>query len=192
MILYEHGSQRRLQMPKILENVKENLIKEARNMLLEKSYAELNIREIAKNCGIGIGTFYNYFSNKELLIAEIFRSDWKVITAVVDSATTQDIPFKEKCRAVYKALDQFIQLYNSVFYELSMTAGMSQRGCQETNKYDLLYTQMEGMIATGQKDGSIQSSLSPEQLSRLLISSFIFASRHEYISFDDLFDSFKV
>jgi AcrR family transcriptional regulator len=178
-------------MPKIIENVKELLLIEARRTLLEQSYSELNIRDISKRCGIGIGTFYNYFSNKELLVSEIFRADWKLVSNIIMSAETETIEFKEKCRKIYNALDIFIQQYSDIFFEMSMS-GSQKRPCQEINKYDLIYSQMRHLIVREIESNRIQTELTPDQLSRLLVSSFTFASKHQYIDFDTLYSSFNL
>ena len=178
-------------MPKILENVRECLLSEARTLLLEKNYSEINVRDIAKRCGIGIGTFYNYFATKELLVSEIFRADWRLVSLAISEAEQNDEIFMEKCRKIYKALDLFIQNYSDVFFELSKSTG-HHRPCQEVNKYDIIYSQMMGLIAKEIEAGRIHTQLSPDQLSRLMISSFIFASKHQYIDFETLYNSFKL
>lgn len=178
-------------MPKILENVRECLLSEARTMLLEKNYTEINIRDISKRCGIGIGTFYNYFATKELLVSEIFRSDWRLVSHAIAEAESNNETFKEKCRTIYLALDQFIQNYSDVFFELSKSSG-HHRPCQEVNKYDIIYSQMTGLILKEIEAGHLHTQLTPDQLSRLLISSFIFASKHQYIDFDTLYSSFNL
>ncbi len=43
-------------------------------LLLEKGIKDLTITEIAKTAGIGKGTVYDYFSNKEEIVFEIIRN----------------------------------------------------------------------------------------------------------------------
>lgn len=178
-------------MPKIIENVRETILAEARVMLLEKNYAEMNIRDISKRCGIGIGTFYNYFSNKEQLVTEIFRMDWMLVSRVISEAEHSTISFKDKCHKVFDALDVFIQQYTDVFFELA-ASGNHPRSCQETNKFDRIYSQMTTLIANEQQAGRINSPMTPDQLSRFLISSFIFASKQRYIDFETLYSGFNL
>ena len=56
-------------MPKIVENVKERIILETRKQIKEVGYSKVTIRSIAKACGIGVGTIYNYFESKDVIIA---------------------------------------------------------------------------------------------------------------------------
>ena len=45
-------------MPKIIENVREQLIGEAKRQIAENGYAQTTIRSVAKACGLGVGTVY--------------------------------------------------------------------------------------------------------------------------------------
>ncbi len=67
-------------MPKIIENLKEQITKEAEKQLFENGYAKTTIRSVAKGCGIAVGTMYNYFDSKDLLISAIVLRDWRECT----------------------------------------------------------------------------------------------------------------
>ena len=51
-------------MPKIIENIREKLLEEARRQVMEEGYEAMTIRSVAGACGVGVGTVYNYFSSK--------------------------------------------------------------------------------------------------------------------------------
>ncbi|MBO5715372.1 MAG: TetR/AcrR family transcriptional regulator [Clostridia bacterium] len=63
-------------MPKIIENVRELIIEEARKQIEENGYDNVTIRSIARGCKLGLGTFYNYFKSKDVLIATYLLKDW--------------------------------------------------------------------------------------------------------------------
>ena len=65
-------------MPKIIENLKDRLIAEAEKQIEESGYGAVTIRSVAKACGVGVGTVYNYFPSKETLIATHLLVDWKM------------------------------------------------------------------------------------------------------------------
>ena len=56
-------------MPKIVENVRQRILLEAKKQLEETGYGNMTIRSIASGCGIGVGTIYNYFSSKDVIVA---------------------------------------------------------------------------------------------------------------------------
>jgi len=64
-------------VPKIIENVRGQLLAEAKKQVFEHGYADTTIRSIARACGLGVGTVYNYFSSKEMLVATFVYEDWK-------------------------------------------------------------------------------------------------------------------
>ena len=56
-------------MPKIIQNLENRLIAEAKLQVQTLGYGAVTIRSIAKSCGVGVGTVYNYFPSKEALVA---------------------------------------------------------------------------------------------------------------------------
>lgn len=63
-------------MPKIIENLRARLLTEAKKQVREKGYGALTMRSVAFACGVGVGTLYNYFPSKEMLIASFMLEDW--------------------------------------------------------------------------------------------------------------------
>lgn len=176
-------------MPKILENIKEKLIIEGRKILIEQNYKQLNIRDIAKNCGIGIGTFYNYFSNKEDFVSEIFRDDWKNTLCLADELMSSNEPFKEKVRKIYFSMQGFVDKYIAIFYEIAML-----KGYEHKTEYDIkdLYLKMEEIISVEKEKGNIRSNLSPEKLSHFIVSNLTYLSKNKYMSFDELYNQMNL
>ncbi|MCF0136396.1 MAG: TetR/AcrR family transcriptional regulator [Lachnospiraceae bacterium] len=64
-------------MPKIILNLREQIISTGRVILQEEGYKALNMRRIADECQIAVGTVYNYFSSKEILSASVMLTDWQ-------------------------------------------------------------------------------------------------------------------
>ena len=79
-------------MPKIIENLPARLIEEAGRQIQEVGYSALTIRSVAKACGVGVGTVYNYYASKDELVAAFMLEGWKdcleQILAVAETSET--------------------------------------------------------------------------------------------------------
>jgi len=64
-------------MPKLLpDNIKEEILATTRRMVIEHGYNKVSIRDIARECGIATGTFYNYFRSKQEILSALLAGDW--------------------------------------------------------------------------------------------------------------------
>jgi len=178
-------------MPKVIENLKETIILEAKNILLTQGFKDLSIREIAKICNIGTGTFYNYFSTKDNLVAEIFREDWRKVSILVDHLKLTDEPCKEKIRKINLSIGMFVNSYIPIFYEIAMINGNDHR-CREANRYDVLYTKVSELLDIEKTKGNVVSTLSSYKLAELIISNLMYINKNNFISFDELYDNLKI
>ena len=102
-------------MPKIIENLRAKIIQEAKDQIAINGYESVTIRNIAKGCGIGLGTFYNYFKSKDMLIASFLYEDWKERFAkLVEKHQNESDPMVV-VRALYEEMNDFIKSYSAIF-----------------------------------------------------------------------------
>jgi AcrR family transcriptional regulator len=106
-------------MPKIIENLQDKIIETTKKQLLEKGYKSTTIRSIANECGIGVGTLYNYFKSKNYIISSFMLKDWSLCKEQFKAA---EIELKEgkidkKCffRKNYSSLLEFNSKYAFLF-----------------------------------------------------------------------------
>lgn len=92
-------------MPKIIENLREQLLAEAKKQIVERGYAETTIRSVASECGVGVGTVYNYFRSKEMLIATFVYEDWKKYLSAMQDLPTDDP--RVLLEGIFDALESF-------------------------------------------------------------------------------------
>ena len=111
-------------MPKIIEGVRENILNTAKNMLFTEGYQSISIRSVAKSCGIATGTFYNYFENKEVLIASIMVQDWQLVLDKMQEAVEKSTSVWNGMDGIYHAIEEFVEIYESIWKQ-SGPAGAS-------------------------------------------------------------------
>ena len=58
---------------------REEIMRVSRKIVSEKGLPALNMRTLAKECGIALGTLYNYYSDKDELVVAAIESVWQDI-----------------------------------------------------------------------------------------------------------------
>ena len=100
-------------MPKIIEHVREQLLAEAKRQIEERGYANTTIRSVAGECGLAVGTVYNYFKSKDMLIASFVVEDWNECVANIKS-NAKAAP-RELLNAIHTSLVAFSEKHNALF-----------------------------------------------------------------------------
>ncbi len=111
-------------MPKIIEGAREKILITAKKRLFEKGYQHMSLREIAKESGIATGTIYNYFENKDYLIASIMLEDWMVSLEKMDAACDSE-SVKEGIHKICLALYDFGEIYRAIWNQPAVAATAS-------------------------------------------------------------------
>lgn len=100
-------------MPKIIEGIREQLLEEVRRELEEYGYAKTTVRSVASRCNLGVGTVYNYFPSKDMLVASVIAEDWA--RAKERFLASPHEGKRERVKDVYGMLSLFIKEHESIF-----------------------------------------------------------------------------
>ena len=112
-------------MPKIIENLESKLIEEAQKQLEQTGYSSMTIRSVAKACGVGIGTVYNYFPSKDDLLATYLLSEWKdCIAAISNASHCSDSP-APVVRCIFDQLLAFARRHQAIFRDEAAAANFA-------------------------------------------------------------------
>ena len=65
------------------------------------------IRSVAQECGIAVGTVYNYFPDKDALINAAMMGDWLLVLATIKLECSQSTSISEGIRKIQKNLQDF-------------------------------------------------------------------------------------
>lgn len=175
-------------MPKAIENIRESILENGKKMLLEGSYADFNIRSLAKKCNIGLGTLYNYYESKEALAHHIFKNDWEKTLQLAEDVRHMQIPLKEKLRQIYSSLENFISQYMSIFHEMAQGGQKSSHH----NYYLEIYHKVKELLDEEQKTVGIDSKVGTDKLAYFIMSNVFNAIRHKHITFDEMYECIRI
>lgn len=100
-------------MPKIIENVRNLLLDTAKKQIEERGYANTTIRSVAGECGLAVGTVYNYFKSKDMLIATFVVEDWNFYLSDIRGAQISDP--RKAIHKIYDTLINFSKKHRSLF-----------------------------------------------------------------------------
>lgn len=118
-------------MPKIIENIREKLLTEAKRQVTELGYSAMTIRSVATACGVGTGTVYNYFPSKDMLVASFMLEDWMLCMQAIEQGTAEAENTKAALYCMYQELLAYKEKHKNLFAddnaEASYVASSAQR-----------------------------------------------------------------
>lgn len=93
-------------MPKIIKDIDENIVTISTNLFGKYGYENVDMKLIAKELDIAVGTLYNYYPNKKELYIYVLEKSWKNTIDKLNNILTETA-FSEK----------LVKEYITVLYE---------------------------------------------------------------------------
>ena len=107
-------------MPRTGTNTKEKIISAAKEELMQDPGKPVSMRQIAARCNISAGTIYNYFPDKDSLMAAVMIQDWHKAMSLMEKSSQKAQSFTEGAEGIYEALCRFIDTYRNVWMNYSV------------------------------------------------------------------------
>lgn len=98
-------------MPKILKDPKETILRIAKYHLLDQGIETLNMRAIAKDAEISVGTLYNYFPNKDYIVIALMASFWEDFLQDVETLEVEGETLWSNLQKMYEKLTDTIKAF---------------------------------------------------------------------------------
>ena len=114
-------------MPKLIPDAKKNILTAAKRLLLEYGYSGLVLRDVANLSGVALGTIYNYFPSKDMLVASVMAEDWHKSLINMNEACKETESIEQSVRVIYDSINEYIKIYEFVWNEYrGVTSGFGE------------------------------------------------------------------
>jgi AcrR family transcriptional regulator len=165
-------------MGKILENPKQLILYNAKNILYTEGYSNLNIRSVAKACNLAVGTIYNYYPSKKELVIEMMVEYWKECFKVFEAIIQSNDSLYEKLFKIFNELNTFISTFKEVWLKASSfeNAEYTESGMEKEHLYiEMLVRKIEALLVEESlKDNTeISIKINSYELANFILMNFI-------------------
>ena len=130
-------------MPKIIKNPEDRILQAARKRLLDKELSSFSLRGVAADCGIAVGTIYNYFKDKESLMAAVMVQDWKDARQDARKELAQAPSLQEGLLHICREIRNYCLLYQKVWSSYPAGGEFSTR---YRMRHELLLSQITELL----------------------------------------------
>lgn len=130
-------------MPKIIKNPEDRILQAAGKRLLDKDLSSFSLRGVASDCGIAVGTIYNYFKDKESLMAAVMVQDWVDALETTRGELAQTQSLQEGLLQICRGIRNFCLRYQKVWSSYSAGGDFSTR---YRKRHELLLSQITELM----------------------------------------------
>lgn len=154
---------------------REAILSASRGMVIESGLQGLNMRNVAKRCGVSVGSVYNYFPSKSDLVVATIESIWIEIIHEYQGCNSQ-YSFIENVQSIFYSIRRGCEKYPSFFstHSISIANIDSTKGRQVMNRY---FTHIKNGLLEGlNKDEMVKKSTFCEDFTQSDFIDFIFSN----------------
>ena len=148
---------------------KAEIFNSGRELFYSKGFKDTNVSDIAKMAGIGVGTFYNYYSSKEKLFLEIYiKENEDLKKRLMESVDLNDDPVTFVTKFVTQNITEMNsnlilkEWYNKDLFSKLEKYFYEQGGIKSIE--ELMHGGMVELIKKWKAEGKIRADLDDEMI----------------------------
>lgn len=159
---------------------RESILKESRDLVSKEGLKALSIRKLAKNCGVAVGTIYNYFTSKDDLLISTIESVWEDIF-MIDDLKGDSIDFVKYLEDIFNHLSYGIKKYPNFFtiYSLSFKAQSVDKAKNSMARY--IENISQNMTKILDNDPNIRKDAFDEDFTKEDLLNFILSTSFSFV-----------
>jgi AcrR family transcriptional regulator len=153
----------------------EAILSVGKEVVLEFGLQGLNIRDVARRCGVSVGSIYNYFPTKSDLIIATIESIWKDIMHDYKDCEAQH-SFVDNIQSLFFNIQKGTINYPSFFSAHSMSVATidKEKGRESMDKY--FSHVKKGLLVTINTDSRVKSDAFSPDFTKEDFINFVFSN----------------
>ena len=170
------------------------ILNAAAKVFQNRRFDEVTLDEIAAQAGVGKGTIYLYFSNKEDLFIQMAMVGVDAMTERTQEITAMDAEFRERFFLFGRMAGDFVRK-RSIMFQLMNQIGSEEIQKEFMQQHQELICSARGLLQVGMDEGVLRSDVTVADLHCMLIGSLLFRVRlnkfnHDKVEVDTLLTLF--
>lgn len=163
-------------MARVIENPKQLILSQAKEILYNQGYQKLSMRALSKACDIALGTIYNYYPTKKDLVVEMMTDYWQNYLDAVQEIVAADTDIYLKLNLVFNQLEGFIKNFRQYWLtpELYDNQEVVEGGVKKEYGYiEKLIVIIEDELIKQAADQKLHLKLGARETANFIIMNFI-------------------
>ena len=99
-------------MPKKIDDLRGKILRHTRTILLMQGSERLTVRQVAASCHVAVGTVYNYFPSKDIMVASVMAEDWEQTLEQMHTDCEQAENCLKGLEIVYEGIRSFSKTFS--------------------------------------------------------------------------------
>lgn len=137
----------------------------AEKVFKERGYERADMRTIAQEANIAVGTIYNYYQNKALLYHDILIGEWETIRTKIERLMIEESSCRERIKQISALLFPFISGHINEWHEIMADVQYHHHGDKGRQAQLLAHQELKDQLNQLFMDGGYSS----EQATRLTL-----------------------
>jgi len=136
----------------------------AERVFASKGFSATKMADIAAEAGVGVGTLYNYFANKQEIFEAIFLERTGQFQAALDHATAGLLPLEQVVTLIRTSM-QYVEDHGALFAMFFERGGIGEIDIERLGGkvieelYQSFLRRLEDAISSAVKDGALRSDV---------------------------------
>ena len=170
-------------MAKQIINPETLILETAKKILLDGGYDKLNMRNVAKECGIATGSIYNYYPTKSELIVAMMTEYWDDFFVFMEEI--ESLPFFDSLHSMFFKLEDFVKVFREVWLkpDLYKSKDSVNKGVKKEHEY-LFKIQLFIEKKLIEEFPNNLEEISPREFSTFIISNFMSMLQNKRFSYE--------